>query len=52
MRGYVERAIIPDLGTMRIRDVEPSDIAVVIRAYRERVSKLSRTRTGGRPVAR
>jgi Arm DNA-binding domain len=47
VRGYVERAIIPDLGGMRVRDVEPADIAKVVRAYRDRVAKLPRGRTGG-----
>ena len=27
IRGYVERAIIPALGSRRVRDIEPSDIA-------------------------
>jgi integrase len=52
VRGYVDRAIIPDLGDRRVRDIEPSDIARVIRAYRNRVAKLPRGRTGGRPAAR
>ena len=37
---------------MRVRDVEPADIARVIRAYRDRIAKLSRARRGGRPAAR
>jgi integrase len=52
VRGYVERAIIPALGDRRVRDVEPSDIARVTRDYRDRVAKLPRGRTGGRPAAR
>lgn len=52
VRGYVDRAIIAELGTMRVRDVEPSDIAKVVRDYRDRVAKLPRGRTGGRPAAR
>jgi integrase len=52
VRGYVDRAIIPELGSTRVRDIEPSDIARVIRAYRDRVGKLARARTGGRPAAR
>lgn len=49
VRGYVDRAIIPDLGSTRVRDVEPTDIARVIRSYRDRVAKLPRSRTGGAP---
>lgn len=52
VRGYVDRAIIPELGGKRVRDVEASDIARVIRDYRNRVAKLPRARTGGRPAAR
>jgi len=50
--GYVDRAVIPELGATRIRDIEPADIAFVIRGYRDRVAKLPRARTGGRPAAR
>ena len=52
VRGYVDRAIIPELGSKRVRDVEASDVAAVIRRYRDRVAKLPRARTGGRPAAR
>jgi len=52
VRGYVDRAIIPELSNMRVRDVDPADIAKVVRAYRDRVAKLPRSRTGGRPAAR
>ncbi len=52
VRGYADRAIIPELGDRRVRDVEPSDIAGVIRRYRDRVAKLRRGRAGGRPAAR
>jgi integrase len=52
VRGYVERAIIVALGASRIRDVEPSEIATVIRAYRDRVATLPRGRKGGRSAAR
>jgi integrase len=52
VRGYVDRAIIPELGSSRVRDVSPADIADVIRRYRDRVAKLARARTGGRPAAR
>jgi integrase len=52
IQGYVDRAIVPELGNRRVRDVEPSDIARVIRAYRDRVAKVSRARASGRPAAR
>jgi hypothetical protein len=52
VRGYVERAILPSLATRRVRDVEPSEIARAIRDYRDRVAKLPRARSGGRPAAR
>ncbi len=52
VRGYVERSIVPDLGKMRVRDVTPSDVAEVIRRYRDRVAGTKRARTGGRPAAR
>lgn len=52
VRGYVDRAIVPLLGDRRIRDVEASDIAAVVRAYRARVAPLKRSRTDGRPAAR
>jgi integrase len=52
VRGYVNRAIIPLLGARRVRTIEPSDIAGVIRVYRDRVAKSARGRTGGRPAAR
>ena len=37
MRGYVDRAIVPALGSRRVRDIEPSEIAA-------RRSRLSRPR--------
>lgn len=52
VQGYVDRAILPEIGSRRVRDVEPADIAGVIRRYRDRVAKLPRARTGGRPAAR
>ena len=52
IQGYVDRAIVPELGNRRVRDVEPSDIARVIRAYRDRVAKVARARASGRPAAR
>ncbi len=52
VRGYVDRAILPAMAERRLRDIEPSDISRVIRDYRDRVAKLPRARSGGRPAAR
>jgi len=52
VEGYVQRAIVPSLGARRLRDVAPSEIAKVIREYRDRVARSARGRTGGRPAAR
>ena len=52
IRGYVERAIIPALGSRRVRDIEPSEIATVVRDYRDRVGKKAAARKGGRTAAR
>lgn len=52
VRGYVDRAIIPDLGHKRVRDVDPSDIADMVRRYRDRVGRKKKARTGGRAAAR
>ena len=50
--GYIARAIIPDLGAMRVAAVQPSDIARSVREYRDRIAKLARARSGGLPAAR
>ncbi len=52
IRGYVERAILPALGRRRIRDIEPSEIAIVIRDYRDRAGKTAKARKGGLTAAR
>lgn len=52
IRGYVERAIVPALGTRRVRDVEPSEIAAVVRDYRDRAGKKAAARKGGLTAAR
>jgi integrase len=52
IRGYVERAIIPALGSRRVRDIEPSEIATVVRDYRDRVGKKIAAHKGGRTAAR
>lgn len=52
IRGYVERAIIPTLGSRRVRDIEPSEIATVVRNYRDQVAKKAGAHKGGRTAAR
>jgi integrase len=52
IRGYVERAIIPALGSRRVRDIEPSEIATVVRNYRAQVAKKAAARKGGLTAAR
>ena len=52
MRGYVDRAIVPALGSRRVRDVEPSEIAAVVRDYRDRAGKTAKGREGGRAAGR
>ena len=53
IRGYVERGILPALGSRRIRDIEPAEIATVVRAYRDLVGKNPlRARKGGVTAAR
>jgi integrase len=52
IRGYVERAVIPGLGSRRVRDVEPSEIATVVRDYRDRAGKKAAAHKGGRTAAR
>ena len=36
VRGYLDRAVIPELGPRRVVDLSPSDVAAVILNYRER----------------
>ena len=52
MRGYVDRAIVPALGSRRVRDVEPSEIAAVVRDYRDRAARTAKGRDGGRAAGR
>jgi integrase len=52
IRGYVERAILPALGSRRVRDIEPSEIALVVRDYRDLVGKKASARKGGLTAAR
>jgi hypothetical protein len=51
VRAYVERAVIPELGSWRVRDVKPADVARVVRAYRDRTAKSAKAKAGGRPGA-
>lgn len=51
-QAYVERAVIPELGSWRVRDIEPADVARVVRAYRDRTAKSAKAKAGGRPGAR
>jgi integrase len=52
IRGYVDRAIIPALGSRRVRDIEPSDIAIAFRNYRDQTGKKAAAHKGGRTAAR
>ena len=52
IRGYVERGIIPALGNRRVRDIEPSEIATVVRDYRNQTGKKAAARKGGLTAAR
>ena len=52
IRSYVERAIIPELGSWRVRDVEPSDVARIVRAFRDQAAKSAKASADGRPAAR
>jgi hypothetical protein len=52
VEGHLQRAVLPLLGSMRVRDVSPSAIAKLVRDYRDRAAKSSRGHANGRPVAR
>jgi integrase len=52
IRRYVERAILPAMGNRRVWDIEPAEIAAVIRNFRDRAAKGPLGREGGRPAAR
>ncbi len=41
MRGYLDRAVIPELGTRRVADLAPIDIAGVIQRYRTRGARTA-----------
>jgi hypothetical protein len=36
VRGYLDRAILPELGPHRVVDLPPIDVAAVIRNYKAR----------------
>jgi hypothetical protein len=50
-QAYVERAVIPELGSWRVRDIEPADVARVVRAYRDRTAKSAKAKASGRGPA-
>ena len=53
VEGYLRRAVLPALGSRRLRDVTPGEIGKMIREYRDQVAKnTSRARTGGRSTGR
>ena len=52
IRSYVERAVIPALGSWRVRDVEPADVARIVRAFRDQAAKSAKASADGRPAAR
>jgi hypothetical protein len=37
---------------MRVRDVEPADVASIVRAFRDRATKSAKASADGRPAAR
>lgn len=52
IRSYVERVIIPELGSRRVRDVEPADVGGIVRAFRDQTALKLKAKAGGRPAAR
>jgi integrase len=52
VRGYVERAVLPLLGSRRISDIEPSELSRLVRDYRDRLANAPKARAGGLPAAR
>jgi hypothetical protein len=46
VEGYVRRAVLPALGSHRLRDVLPADIGKMVRDYRDEVSKVRRRCSG------
>lgn len=52
IRGYVDRGILPVLAKRRVRDIEPSEIATVVRNYRDQTGKKALARKRGLTAAR
>lgn len=51
VRWFLDRAM-RDIGSMRIADVQPKDIAKAVRTYRDEAAKNARATSGGRVSAR
>ena len=52
VEGYIRRAVLPVLGSHRLRDVSPAAIGKMVREYRDDAGKSSRAKTSGRSAAR
>jgi integrase len=52
VEGYIRRAVLPVLGSHRLRDVAPAEIGKMVRDYRDEAGKASRAKTSGRATAR
>jgi hypothetical protein len=52
VEGYVRRAVLPVLGSHRLRNVAPAEIGKMIRDYRDEAGRVSRAKTSGRATAR
>jgi integrase len=52
VEGYIRRAVLPVLGSHRLRDVLPAEIGKMVRDYRDEAGKASRAKTSGRAAAR
>jgi len=52
VEGYIRRAVLPVLGSHRLRDVAPAEIGKMVRDYRDEAGKVSRAKTSGRAAAR
>jgi hypothetical protein len=52
IEGYIRRAVLPVLGSYRLRDVMPAEIGKMVRDYRDEAGKTSRAKTSGRSAAR